>query len=108
MRRNDLVNQVGVVHNVVAVSPSNAQYILCQTSSKKGTEYSKKIAVVLCNNYRSCNLIGSHHFWGISPRNSLDRFSPGGMHRLGMRLATSNESWGYESLGTKCLLLAIG
>ena len=24
---------------------------------------------VLCNNYRSCNLIGPYHFLGISPRN---------------------------------------
>ena len=25
---------------------------------------------MLRNNYRSCNLIGHYHFWGISPRNS--------------------------------------
>ena len=25
---------------------------------------------MLCNNYRSRNLIGPYHFWGIGPRNS--------------------------------------
>ena len=24
---------------------------------------------VLCDNYKSCNLIGPYHFWGVSPTN---------------------------------------
>ena len=58
---------LGLVHTFVTVLPSNVQYTLRQTCSKKGADIwveSKKFNVVrkvLCNNYQSGNLIGTYH-----------------------------------------------
>ena len=38
------------------------------------------------DNYRSRNLIGSYHFWGISPRNSTLLTRPGGTRWLDTRI----------------------
>ena len=37
--------------------------------------------------YKSHDLIGPYHLWGISPRNSTDRFSPADACGLSMRLS---------------------
>ena len=47
---------------------------------------------MLCNNYRSHNLIGPYHFFQEIRLCSPNHFSPGGMHELGIRL-------NYHSVG---------
>ena len=50
--------------------------IFYANSTQKGMDARVEIKIftvvreVLCNYYQSHNLIGPHHFWGISPRNS--------------------------------------
>ena len=75
-RRNGLVNQVkfvGLVHTFATVSP--AMFIPFYAKQQIGTDTGIEINTftvvkeVLCNNCKSCNLIGPYHFWGISPRN---------------------------------------
>ena len=59
---HSLVNQVeflGLVHTFVTVSPSNVP----PNTLKQGMD-------TQIRNYRSRNLIGPYHFWGISSRNS--------------------------------------
>ena len=73
---------LGLAHTFVTVSPSNVQNILRQTRSKKVQilelryKFFTVTTKVLRNNYRSRNLIGPNHFWGISPRNAISFTRP--------------------------------
>ena len=56
---------------------------------------------VLRNNYRSRNLIGHYHFWGISPRNSTSFTRPflaGRRARAGHK--TSAAGWEVGATGS--------
>ena len=75
-RRNSLVNQVeflglASMHTVLQQYNLATFKTFCGQSSQKRYGYSNgDVREVLRNNYRSCNLIGSYHYWEISPRNS--------------------------------------